>query len=112
MSNITLTKLHKNYPYLDEMKTYYQEYEKADEEQRDKIDNAGCEYLPWTAYVVEIFNQVSKVNNIQVLDPAPYFCNEVRCIAQIDGRPLYRDSNHLSEFGNKLLKPMFGAVLE
>jgi len=56
VSNITLTKLHKNYSYLDEMKKYYQEYEKADEEKRNKIDDDGCEYLPWTAYLVEIFN--------------------------------------------------------
>ena len=52
---ITLKKLHKNNPYLDDMKAYYLEYEKADEKQRNKMDDDSCEYLPWTAYLVEIF---------------------------------------------------------
>ena len=37
---ITLKKLHKNNPYLDDMKAYYLEYEKADEKQRNKMDFA------------------------------------------------------------------------
>tara|TARA_R100000773_G_C4119329_1_gene55579 strand:- start:62 stop:376 length:315 start_codon:yes stop_codon:yes gene_type:complete len=55
-SKITLNELHKSYPYLDEMKAYYQEYERADKKQQNKMDNDGCEYLPHTAYLVEIFN--------------------------------------------------------
>ena len=52
---ITLEELHKNNPYLDDMKAYYLKYEKADEKQRNKMNDDGCEYLPWTAYLVEIF---------------------------------------------------------
>lgn len=49
---------------------------------------------------------------IQILDPLPYLCWDGRCHGSKDGRPMYSDDNHLSEFGNKLLVPMFKAGLE
>lgn len=45
-----------------------------------------------------------------ILDPLPYLCDAQRCFGAANGRPLYYDSNHLSEFGNKRLTPMFDAV--
>jgi hypothetical protein len=51
----TLKELHQKYPHLDDMKTYYQDYEKADLQQKNIMDCDGSEYLPWTAYLVEIF---------------------------------------------------------
>lgn len=45
-----------------------------------------------------------------ILDPLPYLCHDGRCWSNIDGRPLYYDDDHLSEYGNKLLKPMFEEV--
>jgi hypothetical protein len=44
---------------------------------------------------------------VQILDPLPYLCWDGVCHGSKDGRPLYSDDNHLSEFGNKLLVPMF-----
>lgn len=44
---------------------------------------------------------------VKILDPIPYLCHGGRCYGTKDGRPLYRDSDHLSEFGNKLLMPIF-----
>ena len=52
---ITLEELHKNNPYLDDMKAYYLEYEKADYKKRNIMDCNRSEYLPWTTYLVEIF---------------------------------------------------------
>ena len=49
---------------------------------------------------------------VKILDPLPYLCRDGRCQAQRDGRPLYYDDNHLSEFGNKLLVPMFAEVFQ
>ncbi|MBV8502969.1 MAG: acyltransferase [Paucibacter sp.] len=46
----------------------------------------------------------------RVLDPLPYLCTEGRCWGSREGRPLYFDDNHLSEYGNKLLVPMFAEV--
>lgn len=49
---------------------------------------------------------------VKILDPLPYLCWDGRCHGTKDGRPLYYDDNHLSEFGNKLLVPMFAPVFE
>ncbi|MNR57325.1 hypothetical protein D3C85_1780750 [compost metagenome] len=40
----------------------------------------------------------------------PYLCNEQNCYGSRDGWPLYVDDDHLSEFGNRLLIPMFAQV--
>jgi hypothetical protein len=49
---------------------------------------------------------------VQILDPLPYLCWDGVCHGSKDGRPLYSDDNHLSEFGNKLLVPMFKQVVQ
>jgi len=41
------------------------------------------------------------------LDPVSYLCNDATCIGSINYRPLYYDDDHLSEYGNRLLVPMF-----
>lgn len=47
---------------------------------------------------------------VKILDPLPYLCPDGRCHGAKDGRPLYYDDDHLSEYGNKLLVPMFAEV--
>lgn len=47
---------------------------------------------------------------VKILDPLPYLCRDGRCYGSKEGRPLYVDDDHLSEFGNKLLVPMFAEV--
>jgi hypothetical protein len=49
---------------------------------------------------------------IKILDPIPYLCQNGRCYGSKNGRPLYRDDDHLSESGNKLLVPMFAKVFK
>ncbi|WP_250468202.1 acyltransferase family protein [Caballeronia sp. GAFFF2] len=44
---------------------------------------------------------------IKLLDPKPRLCDHGRCWASQQLRPLYYDADHLSEFGNKRLVPMF-----
>jgi peptidoglycan/LPS O-acetylase OafA/YrhL len=44
---------------------------------------------------------------VEILDPLPYLCWDGVCHGSKEGRPMYSDDNHLSEFGNKLLVPMF-----
>ncbi len=50
--------------------------------------------------------------SIKILDPTRYLCRDGRCYGSKAGRPLYVDSDHLSEFGNKLLVPMFAEVFQ
>lgn len=47
---------------------------------------------------------------IKILNPLPYLCSDGSCFGTKDGRPLYRDDDHLSEYGNKLLVPMFSEI--
>lgn len=47
---------------------------------------------------------------VKILDPLPYLCWNGRCHGAKEGRPLYYDDDHLNEFGNKLLVPMFREV--
>lgn len=49
---------------------------------------------------------------VKILDPIPYLCHDGRCYGSKNGRPIYSDDNHLSEFGNKLITPMFRQVFE
>ena len=49
---------------------------------------------------------------VKILDPLPYLCRDGRCHGSKEGRSLYVDDNHLSEYGNKLLVPMFRKVFE
>ncbi|MFM2588592.1 acyltransferase family protein [Vibrio sp. TBV020] len=48
---------------------------------------------------------------VTVIDPIKVLCRDGRCMAEIDGRPIYFDGDHLSEFGNKLLSPLFKQYL-
>lgn len=47
---------------------------------------------------------------VKILDPLPYLCSDDRCRGSVNGRPLYYDDNHLSEYGNRLLIPLFSTV--
>jgi hypothetical protein len=47
---------------------------------------------------------------VKILDPLPYLCADGVCHGTRDGRPLYFDDDHMSEYGNKLLVPMFAEV--
>ncbi|HSC68304.1 MAG TPA: acyltransferase family protein [Cellvibrio sp.] len=48
-----------------------------------------------------------KACNAHELDPLDYLCRDNACIGSINYRPLYYDDDHLSEYGNRLLIPMF-----
>lgn len=46
------------------------------------------------------------------LDVSKILCNKNVCISEYRGRPIYRNGDHLSEYGNKLLKPIFKGIFE
>lgn len=47
---------------------------------------------------------------VKILDPLPYLCADGVCRGAHAGRPIYFDDDHMSEYGNKLLVPMFAEV--
>lgn len=62
--------------------------------------------LVWSAQ-----DYASKHCDIKILDPTSWLCDTNRCDGLRNGRPIYYDSHHLSEYGNKFLVPMFTQFL-
>lgn len=48
---------------------------------------------------------------IRVVDPAEVLCNGERCHVQLSGRPLYRDTDHLSAWGSERLARLMSRAL-
>lgn len=55
-------------------------------------------------------DRVAKQCGAKILNPLPYLCDEQYCYGSKNGHPLYFDDDHLSEFGNKRLVPMFEEI--
>ena len=62
------------------------------------------------AFIWEAQDEAARSCGVKILDPLPFLCDEDRCWGSKDGHPLYFDDDHLNEFGNKLLIPMFRQV--
>ena len=68
------------------------------------------EYHQRHDFVWKAQDEAARQCGVKILDPLPYLCHDGRCWGSKDGRPLYYDDDHLSEYGNKLLVPMFKQV--
>jgi len=53
---------------------------------------------------------VAQTPNVTLLDAAQALCDSRFCYGARDNLPLYRDSNHLSEHGNKALSEVFSGM--
>ncbi|OWP51514.1 acyltransferase [Pseudomonas nitroreducens] len=62
------------------------------------------------AFVSQVQDVASKQCGARILDPSPYLCDDQQCSASHKGRPMYYDDDHLSEFGNRFLVPMFRPI--
>lgn len=61
-------------------------------------------------FIWSVQNEAATQCGARILDPLPYLCDQERCYGSRNGWPLYVDDDHLSEFGNRLLLPMFSQV--
>jgi hypothetical protein len=68
------------------------------------------EYHQRHKLVWEAQDQAAEQCGVKILDPLPYLCDDQYCYGSRNGRPLYYDDDHLSEYGNKYLVPMFEQV--
>mgnify|MGYP003575167225 CR=1 FL=1 len=64
-------------------------------------------YFARNSNIRRIISDAATTCKAVVLDPSEILCQKGRCIADINGRPIYFDGDHLNEFGNKLLTPLF-----
>lgn len=60
--------------------------------------------------VYDIENKAIEQCGAKILSPIPYLCDDNNCYGSHHGKPLYFDDDHLSEYGNKLLVPIFEKV--
>jgi peptidoglycan/LPS O-acetylase OafA/YrhL len=70
------------------------------------------EYHARNKLVWEAQDQAAAQCGVKILNPLPYLCDDQYCYGSKNGRPLYFDDNHLSEYGSKFLVPMFEAVFK
>lgn len=49
---------------------------------------------------------------VKILNPLPYLCDDQYCYGSMNGHSLYFDDDHLSEYGGKLLIPMFDQIFK
>ncbi|CAM4087891.1 acyltransferase family protein [Serratia nematodiphila] len=71
------------------------------------ISISETDYRQRHAFVWQAQDEAAKKCGVKILDPLPYLCEDGKCAGTHNGRPIYFDDNHLSEYGNKLLVPMF-----
>jgi peptidoglycan/LPS O-acetylase OafA/YrhL len=76
----------------------------------DDIKIALNEYHQRHKLVWEAQDQAAKECGVKILNPLPYLCDDQYCYGSKNGQPLYFDDDHLSEYGNKFLEPMFEQV--
>jgi peptidoglycan/LPS O-acetylase OafA/YrhL len=70
------------------------------------------DYLERNAAIWKAQDSASKKCGAVVIDPIPILCPGGLCSGFKEGRPLYYDDNHLSEYGNKFLTPLFEAAFK
>jgi hypothetical protein len=65
-------------------------------------------------FVHGLFVDALSIQNVHRIDPALVLCNEVSCQVEADGKSLYLDDDHLSDFGSQwiseVFRPVFGSV--
>lgn len=61
-------------------------------------------------FILDMMGEARKRCSVEILDPLPYLCERDMCFGDKNGKPIYFDDDHLSEYGNKFLVPMFERV--
>lgn len=79
---------------------------------REDIKITLAEYHERHKVVWEAQDEAAEKCGVKILDPLPYLCDDQYCYGSKNGRPLYYDDDHLSEYGNKFLVPMFEQVFK
>ena len=61
--------------------------------------------------VLRMLQQAARSCGARILDPVPYLCSAGQCRGHEGNKPLYIDTNHLSERGSARLTALFRAAL-
>ena len=69
-------------------------------------------YYQHNNFVLAMLEQAQSRCGAKLIDPLPALCDSDKCYGLKGGLPLYQDDNHLNEYGNKLLIPIFEKVMQ
>ncbi|MDP2193859.1 MAG: acyltransferase family protein [Alphaproteobacteria bacterium] len=63
-----------------------------------KVKRDGCKSSTWinrAEPVMKKLREIAKRHGINVIDPTDFLCDSAKCITEINGTPVYKDSGHL-----------------
>lgn len=69
-----------------------------------------ADYHKRHAFIWAVQDEAVQRCGVRLLNPLPYLCSDDKCSSAKGNRPFYRDTDHLGEFGNRLLVPMFREI--
>ena len=73
----------------------------------DAVEVSVVDYYKRHLYLNNMLMSAQKDCGVINLDPLPYMCSDGYCSGETNGKPLYYDHTHLTEFGNRKLVPLF-----
>lgn len=76
-----------------------------------EINIPRVEYDRRSAEVLAAFKAAEKQCGVHILHPEEALCDASSCYGVKKSLPLYLDDNHISEFGNDLIRPMYFRAL-
>lgn len=79
---------------------------------RDPIKIKREEYLKRQEVAFSMQEKAAMQCGVKILDPTDYLCDAVYCYGDIDGLPMYFDSNHLSSAGAARISPIYDEVFQ
>ncbi|MEZ9888016.1 acyltransferase family protein [Vibrio breoganii] len=68
------------------------------------------DYIAINKFVFDAQDRARAQCGVKILESHHFLCDESSCFGTRDGIPIYYDSNHLTETGNKLLSEMFSSI--
>jgi len=80
--------------------------------QDPELGLAWQDYQARNAWVWRAQDEAVQRCGARLIDPTALLCDGQRCASSRQGRPLYIDDNHLSNFGNAELGPLFRKALQ
>lgn len=74
----------------------------------DGLGRSQDDYLSRDRFVRTLFASLAAADpGVHVIDPQPLICPGSVCSIEMDGRPMYRDKDHLSDAGGARMAPLF-----
>lgn len=78
--------------------------------QAPNISISKDEYMKRHSFVWSAQDEAASLCGVKILDTTAILCKSGRCESTYNSRPIYYDDNHMSEYGNKLLVPLFREI--